>query len=452
MKNILKTLVFSSAILVAINSCTTDDLEPTLAQAKSVEGSITNVSNLYGLLKGAMNSLSFNSYYGTSLIATNEVRSDNMFSNGTSGRYIVEANFEYNRNSGFWWAAAYEVIATANIIINTDVASLEGDADYGATLQGQAKILRALAHFDLVKNYGQHTTGTGNLGVPIVTEFKGEDLFPARNTVEEVYAAVVADLQSAFAMIDDAYVTGATFPTKYTAKALEARVHLYFGEFSDALSASKTVIDNGGYSIIPADNFVSSWVANNNSMFEIDYSSTDTQGLSYIMRTDNGVGVYGDVQARATILDIYDAEDVRLGVIGYEGTRLRNLGKYPILNGFDNIPIIRYEEVVLTYAEALLETGDAATALTYLNSITSNRNAQPYETATKANILLERQREFAFEGIRWDDMMRTGMDAEAYSQDEVLVNTLTYPNVKFAFPIPVTEMDANGNMIQNESY
>ena len=187
-------------------------------------------------------------------------------------------------------------------------------------------------------------------------------------------------------------------------------------------------------------------------MFEIDYNTTDTQGLAYIMRTDNGVGVYGDVQPRSTILDIYDEGDVRLGVIGYEGSRLRNLGKYPLLTGADNIPIIRYEEVVLTYAEALLETGNAASALTYLNSITSNRNAQPFSSATKANILLERRREFAFEGIRWDDMMRTGMDAQAFTQDEVLVKTLTFPNVKFALPIPASEMDANSNMVQNASY
>ena len=451
MKNIIKTFMVGGAILLSINSCTTEDLEPTLAQSKSVEGSITKVDNLYGLLKGAMNSLSAGSYYGTSLIATNECRSDNMFSNGTSGRYITESNFEYNRNAGYWWAQAYGVIATANIIINTDITALEGDQVKGATFQGQAKVLRALAHFDLVKNYGQHTTGSGNLGVPIVTEFKGEDLFPARNTIDEVYAAVVADLQSAFNMIDNS-ASLATFPNKYAAKALEARVHLYFGKYSEALTASKVVIDQSGASIIPADSFVSSWVSNGNSMFEIDYNTTDTQGLAYIMRTDNGVGVYGDVQPRSTILDIYDEGDVRLGVIGYEGSRLRNLGKYPLLTGADNIPIIRYEEVVLTYAEALLETGDAASALTYLNSITSNRNAQPYSSATKANILLERRREFAFEGIRWDDMMRTGMDAQAFTQDEVLVKTLTFPNVKFALPIPASEMDANSNMVQNASY
>lgn len=77
-------------------------------------------------------------------------------------------------------------------------------------------------------------------------------------------------------------------------------------------------------------------------------------GLAYIMRTNDGQGVYGDVQAVSDLKDIYDTDDVRLGILGYEGSRLRNLGKYPNFQGFDNIPIIRYEEVVLTYGEALI--------------------------------------------------------------------------------------------------
>jgi hypothetical protein len=44
------------------------------------------------------------------------------------------------------------------------------------------------------------------------------------------------------------------------------------------------------------------------------------------------------------------------------------------------------------------------------------------------------------------------MDAQAFTQDEVLVKTLTFPNVKFALPIPASEMDANSNMVQNASY
>ena len=60
----------------------------------------------------------------------------------------------------------------------------------------------------------------------------------------------------------------------------------------------------------------------------------------------------------------------------------------------------------LIYAEAMLWGGDAATALTYLNNIPAIRGlgAGHYTAATLDNILLERQKEFYFEGLRYDDL------------------------------------------------
>ena len=62
----------------------------------------------------------------------------------------------------------------------------------------------------------------------------------------------------------------------------------------------------------------------------------------------------------------------------------------------------------MNYAEALLETGDAAGALTQINRIASQRGAVAHTVATKATVLLERRRELAFEGFRFDDLVRNG--------------------------------------------
>ena len=124
------------------------------------------------------------------------------------------------------------------------------------SIAGQAHFIRAIAHFDLLRNYGQQPLG-GSLGVPIVTEFKGEELSPARNTVEEVKAAIYADLESAYSSIS-ASATNKQFPTKLAAKALESRVALYFGDWSRAAAAAKLVIDSGKFSVLAADAYVSS--------------------------------------------------------------------------------------------------------------------------------------------------------------------------------------------------
>ncbi|MCB0486068.1 MAG: RagB/SusD family nutrient uptake outer membrane protein, partial [Flavobacteriaceae bacterium] len=377
---LLNILVF--IFFISLTSCFTDDLDPTLEQEKSVEGSIVDVDNLYGILKGAYSRMTASGYYGRDIIITNEVRTDNCFSNGNSGRFTTQASFTYSANTGYFWDAAYATIASANIIIGTDVSNLTGDQDYGKHMQGQAYAIRALAHFDLLKQYGQQHAG-GTLGVPYVTEFKGEDLFPARNTVSEVKTMIMNDLNTAFdLMSDDYYDSSKEFMSKYTAKALESRVAIYFGDWSIAKTSAESVINSGHYSIVSSSDFVGSWGqdGSSNSIFELAYNSTDNQGingLAYIYRTTGG-GSYGDVQVIDEVANEFEAGDVRGvgGILGWEGTMLRNIGKYPDNQGYDNVPVIRYEEVILNYAEALFEIDNLdPNALTQLNLIPNNRGA-----------------------------------------------------------------------------
>ncbi|WP_228852406.1 RagB/SusD family nutrient uptake outer membrane protein [Aegicerativicinus sediminis] len=455
MNRIVKILwVF--AALFAVNACTTDDLDPTLAQSKSVEGSITRVDNLYSILKGAHSTMTGSGYYGRDMIIYNEVRSDNTFSNGNSGRFTTQSQYLYNNNTGWIWGTAYAFIADLNIIIGTNVESLEGDVDYGRHIQGQAMALRALGHFDLLRAYGQQHAGGGNLGVPIVTTFKGDNLFPARNTIDEVKAAIYSDLEAAFNMMDSSYDNSKVFVSKYVAKALEARVAVYFGEWTRARDAAKVVIDSGLYSVIPAANYVSSWggAGGSNVIFELANSATDNagiNGLAYIYRANDDGSGYGDIQVFDEVLDIFEDGDVRADILGYQGDMLRNYGKYPDnISYTDNIPLFRYEEVILNYAEALFETGgDAATEL---NKITSNRGASAYTTVTKDDILNERRKELMFEGFRYDDMLRTGMDMEAAGTLGNIAQVIPYPSTLFAWPIPLSEMNANSNMVQNAGY
>ncbi|MDF1516694.1 MAG: RagB/SusD family nutrient uptake outer membrane protein, partial [Lutibacter sp.] len=118
--------------------------------------------------------------------------------------------------------------------------------------------------------------------------------------------------------------------------------------------------------------------------------------------------------------------------------------------GYDNIPLIRYEEVILNYAEALFETsGDA---LTQLNKITSNRGAAAYTTVTKDNILNERRKELIFEGFRYDDLLRTGKSIVKFSLQQNIAATIPYGDPRMTWAIPKAEMDANSNMVQNEGY
>jgi hypothetical protein len=248
------------------------------------------------------------------------------------------------------------------------------------------------------------------------------------------------------------------YMTTWGAYALQARVALYFGEWDKVITACETVINSGEYVIIPEAEFISSWFTKSspNSIFELAFSTTDNNNINGLSQIYRGAA-YGDIQALADIQTIFDDGDVRgdtnfmIG-IGLETGLLRNLGKYPSADYSDNINLIRYEEVILTYAEALIESGRAADALVQMNLLTAARGAQPWTEATKENVLIERRRELCFEGFRHDDLARNGMDIPLVNDLEQTHGGPAYGSYNYAFPIPEVEINANSNITQNKDY
>lgn len=474
MKNNFKYLLLFALSIGLFSSCSEEDLDPSLTQDKSIETSINTVNDLEAVLIGAYERMSASAYYGRDKIILGEVFSDNTASNANSNRFVVEGQMNLNADSGIastFWAQAYGVIASANIIIGAE--GIGGDQDQIDHIKGQAYAIRALAHFDLVTFYGQQNVNGGGLsalGVPYVTVFRDSDnLYPSRNTVQEVRDFAYSDLEMAQSLMSASLNDSSKeYFTTYAAAALEARIANYFGDFPSSLAAAKKVVDSGVFSVASKDAFLNTFAVDgaSNSIFEIAFTSTDNpniNGLANIYQK----GSYGDVIALPNLVAIYGEGDVRgaseydpaagldpTTVIGMEANgTYRNVGKYPSTAPYDdNVSVIRYEEVVLLYAEALLESGDSAEALIWLNKIPANRGAELYEAATKANILLERRKELAFEGFRFHDLARTKMDIP--NPDPVLIThgVVAYGSYNFALPLPSDEVDVNANVVQNTGY
>ena len=377
MKKKLIYLMFALAGVGSISSCSEEMLDPTLAQDKSVEGSITSVEDVQGIIYGAYNRMSASPYYGRDYIIFGEVRGDNTFANASSGRFLDPAAMDLTESSGYaddTWTQIYRVIASANIVIALDPATLEGDLEEIQHLQGQAYAIRALAHFDLLKLYGeQHVNGGGEsaAGIPYVKQYKGDNLLPARNTVGEVKNFIYDDLNTAKGLMSESYNSTCEVISTYAVDAITSRVGIYFGDWQVAADAAKEVIDSGEFIVAPAADWSNTWSMDcpPNVIFEMANSSTDSpgiNGLAYIYRGSN----YGDIEVLPTVLDLFDEGDIRGSedAIGYfveDGEvvdKLSNLVKYHNMEGFDNTPVIRYEEVILNYAEALYELGETGDA------------------------------------------------------------------------------------------
>jgi len=476
MKNIYKyLLIFTASTLVV--SCGESDLEPTLALDKDLDSGIQSAADLSFVLNSAYDRMSETGYYGRDQIIMGDVRTDNSYSNMNSGRF-ANSDMDYSPNGAGPWSTVYRVIAITNIVINADTSNLTGSAAEITHIQGQAHALRALAHFDLLQDYGQHFIdgqgGANALGVPYVKTYKDPaNLEPARGTVVSNIGDIAADLTSAIGMMDDSFNTSSSYMSKAGAYAILARATLYAGSVDPSLyatadSAAKWVIANSGASPVSASGFTSSYTTDNasNSLFELAFSGTDNRGINGIAYILRGTS-YGDVRIltgdgpNPDLLDIYGADDVRgaADMIGTAQGYPTMLGKFPTMSGADNITLFRVEEMHLIAAETSLRAGNSADALSYLNNIPAIRGlgAGYYASATLENILEERRKEFAFEGLRFHDLSRMGMDMPQIDSFKQLNDDLTgtppaYGSFRYAYPIAQSERSANPNMVQNYGY
>lgn len=456
MKKVIYTL-FSIALLAT--GCT--DLDPTLEQDKILGESINSVEDVRSVLNSAYNRMSSRDYYGRDVIIFGEVRSDNAYSDANSNRFVTVAKMDMNRTDAYasdTWTQINKTIVSTNVVINADRAKITGDVTTLNHYLGEAYAIRALAHFDLLKLYGQQyqeSDRTKALGVPYTKVF-GKAIYPARETVQRTYELIMEDLNAAISNLsaskDDA---SAHYITTFAAYALKARIALFFEDWATARDAAKYVIDHKGsrLDIAAPDDFAKTFTTDNtkNQIFSIANNDSDNTGVNSLGNIY--FGSYGDVVMLNDLYSKYETGDVRRALFSeVKAGKTYRMRKQTDIIGAQDIPIIRYEEVVLTYAEALFRLGDTANALAQLNLIPAKRRATAYTSATLENILLERRKEFAGEGFRFYDIARNKQDMPLVDDALQTYGTVTYGSYKYSFPIPDAEMGANGNMVQNKGY
>ena len=460
MKKFIIKISVLSLITLSLVSCSKETLDPILSADRDLNSDpIRSEQDLNFLANGMYKRMRNVAYYGRDYIIFNEARTDNAYSMGKSNRFVTISEMRVNIGDAYpsdTWVAVYRVILNANLIINAD--QITGDVDEINNYKGQALTVRAMAHFDLLKLYGQqHIDGQGGvngLTIPYVkiaaaNSQEVQQLTNVRNTFAEVRELIYADLDEA---ID--YLTNTTQKTKVTkqmALGLKSRIALYFATFYPAdyqiaLTAAEAALAEGG-SVIPASGFQGQFSGNIidvNSIFELAMPSDDNLGNEGLFEIYNG-NAYGDVVAQDAVTSLYEANDIRLNVLGQSGAFLRNIGKYT--SYADNVVVMRIEEILLNAAEASAHVNPSG-ALGYVNQIRAQRGVPPLTSASINDVLSERRKELIFEGFRFDDLMRLKLNVPSNPR---LTETYPYGHYRTAFPIPLTEINASA-MTQNEGY
>lgn len=507
---ILKSIykVMGCAILAAsLSSCVNDWLDVAPSDGTDADAALTSSSDLaaartgmYAALKGNSNLVD---YYGQQFFVYGDVHAgdDYQYNNlGGSNRASFYYDMNYQTASEFSsstsssnvaWKSPYIVIGRANrIIAAAEGGALSDAAEAKATIDqyaAEAKVLRALAHFDLVRIYGKpYTEDQGaSLGVPLVTGVLESNAKPARSTVAEVYTQVVKDLTEAISSNALATETEPGYVSVWGAKAILSRVYLNMGDYANALSVAEDIIKYSGAALWTRDQYFKAWDAStpNESefLFRLNVAgSTDSNDLNGIGNLQQREG-YKEMVATKKFVDMLtsDPEDVRndmflpataakeVATYGTNKVFLNKLrGQGGNLRNVTIVPIIRLSEVYLTAAECAFRNNDKTKAVEYLNDLVKNRTTTEASLATVDNItleriLIERRKELIGEGQRYFDALRNNETITRYTSeaDKGWHKTLSKEAQSFnrdyfkaIAAIPQAEINANPNIKQNDGY
>lgn len=458
MKNYIN--IFLITLTLSVFSCQgVLDIEP--AQSLSVDESLSDFNGMQTALFGAYDGLQAVSYYGRDFVVNPEVGGENVYiSINNSNRFLINYRYELNaaQTDTDFWEQGYDIILRVNNIINSIDGITDGTAEDRNQILGEALFLRALAHFDLTREFcAPYAEGSGaNTGIPIMLEAAIST--PPRNTLAEVYSQINVDLTQAKGLMTQDL---GTFRAGVSAvNALLARVALYQGNNAEAEARATDVI-NAGYTLTAGADLPAFFASTGNAeeIFSLKTAPDETNGSNNLGQIYNPQG-YGDIRVTSDIRNSYEAGDLRtalyyLNTDGeyYNGKFLGEEG----VPGLVSTKIFRLAEMYLIRAEARAKQSDFTGATADVNVIRQRAGL----AALGANVdldgvLAEKNREFAFEGHRTFDLWRNGkplVRVQANTGLEISAPAfIAADSYLRVYPIPQTELDVNPEISQAPGY
>jgi starch-binding outer membrane protein, SusD/RagB family len=487
----MKKILISLFATVVLASCSLDTEDQS---ALSPDQALNTAAGVQSSVLSAYRRLHEFDFYGQNTMMVGDALADNMRIVNRTGRYEQEV---VNGVGTFAnrWAVAYRVILDANFVLeflpklNPNLVPTTAQLNAQAVLnqlEGETRFIRSLAYFELGRIYGYEPgreVGNFNLSVILrdeATEVVSDADFRERSTNLQVYQFIEQDLLQAIdKLITPAQQTTAglwpaslgaiTSPfraNKAAAHALLSRLYLYWGRYADADTQATAALGLLANPLpVPAANFVTSWAATPHpeSIFELeirpaDWSGVDGANNSLSSITTNLLSGFQYVAAATPeLIAAHETGDVRLGVyvVSAQTLSLPQGRKWPGEKGggVENIPVIRRSELYLTQAEARARSGSDATAQTAINILRTARGlaATNLTGAQLIDLVMnERRVEFAFEGHRWFDLKRNGMNITKSSTAGV--STLPYTDFRMLQQIPNGEVLLNSKLRQNPGY
>jgi hypothetical protein len=363
-----------------------------------------------------------------------------------------------------YWKIYYPLIFTANSAIEGISKSTELTPSIKNQLLGEAKFIRAFFYFYLVNLYGD---------VPLVlTSDYSVNSTLARTSKSAVWQQVIADLKEAQDLLGTEYLKADIFtkttdrvrPTKWAAAALLSRVYLYNNDWVNAESLANTIIVNSNMYDTVSLNGV--FLKNSKEAIwqlqpvNTGWNSEDARIFVLTGAPSSAKPVFLSSQ----LLNSFEIGDNRknnwVNSITVSGTTYYFPYKYKVAT--QNSPVTEYMTVLrlgeqyLIRAEARAQQNKISEAQSDLNVVRRRAGLPNTFANDKASLLTailhERQVELFTEwGHRWLDLKRTNT-LDAVMSVVTPQKTGTWEPIDQLYPIPLSELQSDPNLIQNPGY
>ncbi|GEP94592.1 RagB/SusD family nutrient uptake outer membrane protein [Chitinophaga cymbidii] len=424
------------------------------------------------------------------------------------------------------WQSLYDGINRANMLLAAIPNAASASDSAKSRIRGEALFLRGYYYFMLVQHWG---------GVPLITEptTSVNNVDIAKSTIREVYTQILKDMEEAEGLVlsSPAAITAGRV-NKSAVRGLLARVNLFMAGYPLQETARYTaardwalkIMDDmeAGHRLNPDYqqifiNYAQDKYDIKESIWEVEFWGNNTNAYNEtgcvgawlgIQSSDQSIGVgYGFVNATSRLYKLYNENDLRrdwnIAPFSYSGTTkvakastpasalwTRNCGKFrreyetltPKSNNAtpQNMPLLRYSDVLLMFAEADNEVNKqpSARAFQALNEVRRRAFGKLLPDATnitefdisgldyesfQQEIRDERSRELCFELFRKQDLIRWGIFITNMKAIENMVSleasgqyySLAFRNVSarhLLFPIPARELALNKALRQNDNW
>ena len=445
---------------------------------------------LSGVSSAMINASSRGGFDVNFYLLASEVRSNNytaLSQNGNRDYYAIN-RFQDTSSTDeidILWDDAYQLISYANMLLSRIDAVPFADPAIREQYRSEARFLRSYAYFELMRTFGK---------VPLIDHpvSPEEAAKIPRTELATLYTFITSEIEASIGGLKD------TYDAKNKGRITKAAAHAMLGRIY--LTGSGYPLNNGAYvekaranllaviqkegqfvSFAPtyADLFKS---ANDNKyhLFEIQHISGGVSQGSYLpsyVSPNFGVSdpyynaqgsLYssGELGVSQSLISSYEPGDLRLPLtiktqfIAQNGqpdnqnffVKFREKGMV-ITNRYDwpiNFPIIRYEDVLLMYAEVLNSQGNTSSAVPFLNRIRQRAGLTPVSASISSGdfttaLRKERRVEFAGEGVYWHDLVRWNIGVAVINQAAAALNyNYTITTNDYLYQIPLSQIQVAG--------